>query len=569
MPKVKRPAGSALGSSVSLKADMPPTESQEIIHAIRSGRIDALVVAGERGDQVVVLQDAELPYRLLIETISDGAATLDSDGIVLYANKRFLEMLSVSSERFIGTPLQNHFPSSGREALEKLIRSAQHDSRQGEISLEGKGGRPRIIRLSLNPVRISGHHTICVVATELTELLEANEALRSNEESLRQLSARLLQLQDEERRRIARDLHDTSGQKLAIQSMLLNQLESIASGLDAQSRQVLAECKSLTGQLVEEIRTVSYLLHPPLLDELGLASAVKWYTEGFSRRTGIDTEVSISSSFQRLPRDIEVTLFRIVQESLTNVHRYSGSPKAYVRVKSTDDQIVLEIGDFGRGIQQETLNARLGSIAPIGVGIQGMTERMRQLSGKLEITSRANKGTLVTATLPMAYLRTSGSQDVAVPEADPRPRAGNRKSGPKQNVELKRILVVDDHEMLRRGVCTLLETELGLEICGQAVDGQDAIEKAAALKPDLVIIDVDMPVLNGLAATREILRNRPQTKVLVFTVHESDQIVKDIYAAGAHACLSKDKGGRNLLRVIKELFESNPTYSTANVNSTV
>ena len=551
----------------SREPSIPATESQEIVRAIRAGQVDALVVTGVEGDQIVVLQNAELPYRLLIETISDGAATLNSDGTVLYANRRLLEILDVSSEDLVGTPVQEHFPLAATETISALIATARQESAQGEVNLDGESGRQRFIRLSLNPVTMAGHHTICLVATELTELLEANEALKANEESLRQLSARLLQLQDEERRRIARDLHDTSGQKLAIQSMLLNQLESMATGLDPQSRHVLAECRSLTGQLVEEIRTVSYLLHPPLLDELGLSSAVKWYTEGFSRRTGIETEVEVSSNFQRLPRDIEVTLFRVIQESLTNVHRYSGSPKAIVRVNSSEDQIVVEIVDFGRGIQHEALRTRLGSIAPIGVGIQGMKERMRQLSGKLEITSRPQKGTVVTATLPVVSLRTSlaenSDESEVLSQAQPeRPRAAANRSMP-----LKRILVADDHEMLRRGVCTLLQTELGIEKCAEAVDGRDAVEQAAALKPDLVIIDVEMPGLNGLEATREILRNRPQTKVLIFTMHESEEILKDIAATGAHACLSKDKGGKNLLRVIRELFEDKASHVASHAHN--
>jgi two-component system NarL family sensor kinase len=553
MVKTKRPPVRSHGPLVASKQSIPPAESQEIVHAIRNGRIDALVVSGQQGEQVVVLQGAEHPYRVLVETINDGAATLDSDGTVLYANRRFAEILNVSPETFIGTFLQSHFPTAGREKLEQLIRKALNDSSDGEITLDVPGGRQRLIRFSLNPVKNSQHQNICVVATELTELMEASEALRSNEESLRQLSARLLQLQDEERRRIARDLHDTSGQKLAIQSILLDRLDRTATGLDAASRKLLGECKALTEQLVEEVRTVSYLLHPPLLDELGLASAVEWYAEGFSRRTGISTRVDISPKFPRLPPDIEVTFFRIVQESLTNVHRYSGSPKAYVRLRTTDDQVTVVVGDYGKGIKPETLNARMGTVAPLGVGIQGMTERMRQLSGKLEIKSRPNDGTRVIATLPIARL--GSATDTA------------ETSEPQQGIARKRILVADDHEMLRRGVCTALQKEKDWEVCGEAANGQEAVEMATALRPDLAIIDIEMPVLNGLAAAREILRNLPQTKILIFTVHESEQILRDIYAAGVHAVLSKDKCGQDLLRVVKELLENSSSYSSVSAGS--
>ena len=538
-------------------------ESRDIVHAIRNGRIDALVVDGQEGQQIVVLQGAEHPYRVLVESINDGAATLDSNGTVLYSNKRFAEILNIAPENFVGSKLQSHFSSSGRQKLEQLIRNALTDSTNGEITLDVPGGRQRLIRFSLNPVRSLENQNVCVVATELTELMEASEALRSNEESLRQLSARLLQLQDEERRRIARDLHDTTGQKLAIQSILLARLDKTSKGLDEESRKLLAECKMLNGQLVEEVRTVSYLLHPPLLDELGLASAVEWYAEGFARRTGIATDVKISPKFMRLPPDIEVTFFRIVQESLTNVHRYSGGSKAYVRLKATDDQIVVEVGDDGKGIEPGKLNAKNGTVAPLGVGIQGMTERMRQLSGKLEIKSKPKSGTLVVASLPIARLRHSDSQDSAEANGNSQPAAQTQGENPQSSVPRKRILIADDHEMLRRGVCTALQKQTEWELCGEAVNGREAVERATRLQPDLVIMDVEMPVLNGLAAAREILRNCPQTKILIFTVHESDQMVKDIYAAGVHACLSKDKGGRDLLRVVKELLEDNVSYSSA------
>ena len=178
--------------------------------------------------------------------------------------------------------------------LRNLIAEGLLASTQGEITLGETEGRRRLVRLTLNPVLNSDPQTVCVIATELTELAEVNEALRANEESLRPLSGRLLKLQDEERRRIARDLHDITGQKLAVQSMELSQLLNGKSAtLDAETRRLLSDCDTLNKQVGEDIRTLSYQLHPPLLDELGLSSAVKWYVEGFERRTGIRVKVDI------------------------------------------------------------------------------------------------------------------------------------------------------------------------------------------------------------------------------------------------------------------------------------
>ena len=538
--------------------------------AIRHGKIDALVMTGSDGEQVVTLQGSDQPYRVVLEAINDGAATLDQSGTVLYANSRFAEILRVPEGSLIGTTLQNYLSPSTFEKLQRLIAQGLTTDARGEITLESSEGRPRLVRLALKPMRNTEQTNVCLVATELTELVEANEALRSNEESLRQLSARLLKLQDEERRHIARDLHDITGQKLAAQSMALAKVLRKAAGLDQESQRLLVECVTLSNQVSDEIRTLSYLLHPPLLDELGLSSAVRWYAEGYERRTGIKVEVKIPLDFGRLSPDVEVALFRVMQESLSNVQRYSESPRAYVRLKRlSSDEIQVQIGDFGKGMHPATLNTSTHTAAPLGVGIQGMRERMRQLGGKLEITSRLKHGTLVTATLPMVHPQANPSaESITNTTVESATNRGTDTPAPGRDTPRKQILIADDHEMLRRGIRNALEDREDWQICGEAVDGQEAVNKVNTLRPDLVILDINMPVLNGLAAVRQILRNRPQTKIVIFTVHDSEQTIKEIQAAGAHAYVSKNDASDALLRVVEDLLESKRVASTAVGNST-
>jgi two-component system, NarL family, sensor kinase len=545
-------------------------ESEQIVLAIRHGKIDALVMTGSDGEQVVTLQGSDQPYRVVLEAINDGAATLDQSGTVLYANSRFAEILRVPEGSLIGTTLQNYLSPSTFEKLQRLIAQGLTTDARGEITLESSEGRPRLVRLALKPMRNTEQTNICLVATELTELVEANEALRSNEESLRQLSARLLKLQDEERRHIARDLHDITGQKLAAQSMALAKVLRKAAGLDQESQRLLVECVTLSNQVSDEIRTLSYLLHPPLLDELGLSSAVRWYAEGYERRTGIKVEVKIPLDFGRLSPDVEVALFRVMQESLSNVQRYSESPRAYVRLKRlSSDEIQVQIGDFGKGMHPATLNTSTHTAAPLGVGIQGMRERMRQLGGKLEITSRLKHGTLVTATLPMVHPQANPSaESITNTTVESATNRGTDTPAPSRDTPRKQILIADDHEMLRRGIRNALEDRQDWQICGEAVDGQEAVSKVNTLRPDLVILDINMPVLNGLAAVRQILRNRPQTKIVIFTVHDSEQTIKEIQAAGAHAYVSKNDASDALLRVVEDLLESKRVASTAVGNST-
>jgi PAS domain S-box-containing protein len=574
-PKVTRKSNRSRKHAPRLSLKRQPLgqvrESEQIVLAIRHGKIDALVMTGSDGEQVVTLQGSDQPYRVVLEAINDGAATLDHTGTVLYANSRFAEILGVSEGNLIGTTMQSYVSPATFEKLQDLIAQGLTSNARGEITLESSEGRPRLVRLALKPMRNAEQENVCLVATELTELVEANEALRSNEESLRQLSARLLKLQDEERRHIARDLHDITGQKLAAQSMALAKfLNRKAAGLDQESQGLLVECVTLSNQVSEEIRTLSYLLHPPLLDELGLSSAVKWYAEGYERRTGIKVEVKIPLDFGRLSPDVEVALFRVIQESLSNVQRYSESPRAYVRLKrSSSDEIQVQIGDFGKGMHPATLNTSTHTAAPLGVGIQGMRERMRQLGGKLEITSRLKHGTLVTATLPMVHPQANlSAESITNTTVQSVTNQGTDTPAPGRDTPRKQILIADDHEMLRRGIRNALEDRQDWQICGEAVDGQEAVNKVNTLRPDLVILDINMPVLNGLAAVRQILHNRPQTKIVIFTVHDSEQTLKEIQAAGAHAYVSKNDASDALLRVVEDLLESKRVASTAVGNST-
>jgi PAS domain S-box-containing protein len=523
-------------------------ELEETFLAINRGRVDAVVVNGPVGDQVFTLQGAEHPYRVLVETMTDGAATLDADGTVLYANMSFARILGVGLEDIIGKSLRKQCAIAEQQRLQDVIESGLRGESKGEFNLLTSSGQRRLIRFSLSPVFNFDQRTVCIVATDLTELSGANEALRASENTLRNLSGRLLRLQDEERRRISRDLHDVTGQKLALLSMDLSaSLRGIPK--DTEVYTLMSESLALSNEVNKEIRTLSYVLHPPLLDELGLSSAVQWFTQGFENRTGIRVDVDIAAGFARLSPDAEVTLFRVVQESLANVHRYSGSPSAFVRASSDNDTAKLEIGDFGKGMGEDWKVPGRSSSVTLGVGIQGMKERVRQLSGTLEITSGPNKGTLVTAILPIGNRREASDADAAIVETGMPTVLPKESDGWK-----KRILIADDHDVLRRGIRTMIECEPGLEVCGEAVDGKDAIEKILAHTPDLVILDINMPVLNGLEVVRQIVRHRPQTKILAFSVHDSKQIVEEIMAAGAHGYLSKATAGQNLVHEVNQLL---------------
>jgi PAS domain S-box-containing protein len=217
--------------------------------------------------------------------------------------------------------------------------------------------------------------------------------------SLSQLSGRLLSLQDEERRRIARELHDSTGQILSALTLNLAVACRQATRMHRVVRERLSDAEDLAQRASTEIRTLSYLLHPPLLDETGLASTLREYAKGFGQRTGVEVELVIPSEWERLSQESDTTLFRIAQEALTNIHRHSGSKTAKIRLIRSATEVTLEVQDTGSGMAADTLDFT-GGADTLGVGIRGMSERMRQLRGRLEITSDRN-GTTVRALLPV------------------------------------------------------------------------------------------------------------------------------------------------------------------------
>lgn len=226
------------------------------------------------------------------------------------------------------------------------------------------------------------------------------EALRAREEEYRQLSGRLLRLQDEERRRIARELHDSTGQCLASIRMHLETAQRAAPELPENARKALQEAVSTCQTCTADIRTISYLLHPPLLDEVGLLPALDWYVSGFSERSGIKVTQEVAEPDTPLSKDLNTALFRIIQEALANIHKHAESKQAKVRLFCENNTLVLEISDCGKGFDPSQVEGRREGVRGLGVGITGMRERVRQLHGTLEIAA-ANPGTLVRATFPI------------------------------------------------------------------------------------------------------------------------------------------------------------------------
>jgi len=378
--------------------------------------------------------EQELTERaLLLDLSNDAILVRDSDDRITYWNKSASELYGFSGDEAIGRVshklLQTEFP----EPLERITEQLHRDNRwSGELHHTRKDGSQIVVvsRWALDLDENGNRKCVLETNNDITQQKQLESGLRDSEERLRtltdelenkvrvrthqlehrnleileqskqlqELSSRLQQTQDFERRRIARELHDSAGQVLTALGM---NLASIAQRAPRNSKLVKAveESRELVRQLSTEIRTMSYLLHPPLLDENGLPGAIHWYIQGLAERGSLKSELIIPQDFGRLSDDMEVTIFRIVQECLTNIHRHSGSKTATIRLSRKGESVSLEIQDEGKGIPAEKL-AEIQSHRT-GVGLTGMRERVRNLNGTIDIQSNVN-GTKISVSLPTA-----------------------------------------------------------------------------------------------------------------------------------------------------------------------
>lgn len=352
--------------------------------------------APERERVERALRDSERRYRLLLQSIKDYAVfMLDPGGCITSWNVGIERMTGCSAAEVIGKPFANLSPEedAARGKPEELLRLAEQNGRCEEQTwYVRKDGSRFWANVRINALRDENGQMqgFAAVIRNDTERRNANERVA-------QLSNRILNLRDEERRRIGQELHDRTAQLLAAVAMNLALVQRTAKDLEPKAQRAIVESAALIDECSREIRTLSYLLHPPFLDEVGLESAVRWYSEGFARRSGIAVEIDVAPGLGRLPRNMETALFRIVQECLTNVHHHSGGSTARIRIEADGAAVRLLVADDGHG--SETL-ARTDDYVPIGVGVAGMRERAQQLGGCIAFQS-SKRGTVVEVSVPL------------------------------------------------------------------------------------------------------------------------------------------------------------------------
>jgi PAS domain S-box-containing protein len=385
-----------------------------------SGNIASILESNRDITESKRTQEAQARLAAIVECSEDAIVSKDLDGIIINWNQAAERIFGYTAEEAIGQHITLIVPPDRLDEEADILASLRRGERieHFETVRQRKDGTSLDVSVTISPVKDAQGRVIGAskVARDITERKRLASLLQEAE-----LSGRLLQLQDEERRRIARELHDGAGQLLAALSMNISSISAEESRLSPGVARSVEESRSLIDQAVSEIRTVSHLLHPPLLDEVGLRSALQEFVNGFGERSNIPVTLDLPSDLERLPRDVELSIFRIVQECLTNVHRHSGSATASVRLSKKRDSLQLQVSDQGHGINREIQDKFLAGKSS-GVGLRGMRERIRQLGGGMQIESSEN-GTSVIVVLPL------DSKEIARDELEI-PAAPSSQKGP-------------------------------------------------------------------------------------------------------------------------------------------
>jgi PAS domain S-box-containing protein len=403
-------------------------DSESISDKSTQSILDELPALRLKADKAIGLLAA------IVDSSDDAIVSKTLEGVITSWNAGAEGLFGYPAKEAIGQHISMIIPPDRREEETSILARLRQGERIDHFDTIrlGKDGSELEISLTISPVRdasgkiigaskiardIAGRKRIerelheseqrfraladaldTQVHFRTQELQRRNAEILQQSDRLRDLSARLMRAQDAERRRIALELHDSVGQNLAALGMTLARLEDDAKRDPARFSESIRDAKELIQSVTQEIRTTSYLLHPPMLDELGLASALRWYVEGLAQRSDLSIEVNIPDRLERLAPEIELAIFRLVQESLTNIHRHSGSKTALVRIARSADKIYAEVQDRGKGMSPERF-AEVQSQA-VGVGLRGMKERVRQSDGELSIDSNA-LGTKITAVFPI------------------------------------------------------------------------------------------------------------------------------------------------------------------------
>lgn len=369
-------------------------EAEGTLHAIRTGEVDAVVTAGKDGLQVFTLEGAGHSYRVLIESINEGALILTGDKTILYANQCFARMVGCPLEQVIGSSLRRFLSAKDKAALRALLKGSGKSGTKIQVSLQAMGGPEMPVQISACPLPGKGSDpgTVGLVVTDMTEAKRAEDMLRS-------LTHRVVQVQEAERGRVALELHGNITQLLCAVLVRSQTLADHLAPGDTVARKEAIQLRRLLGEAAQEVERISRHLRPSILDELGLVALMRSIGTEFTERTGVPLRLTSLELATRLPSDIELTLYRILQEALQNIGQHAHASHVTVRLTKTNGGIRLVVQDDGLGFDPKA-NYPDTQNGKGGLGLLSMRERAAYVDGSLEINSAPGSGTEIAVDIP-------------------------------------------------------------------------------------------------------------------------------------------------------------------------
>lgn len=482
----------------------------------------------------------------IIDNSNDAIISKDLNGIISSWNDSAERIFGYTATEAIGQSITLIIPDERLDEEKKILNRLKRGERVDhfETIREHKDGTKLNISLNISPIKDSEGRIVGAskIARDITKRKEAEANLISYQEQLRSLASKLSKAEEQERLHLATELHDNLGQLLSMSKMKLNQLgqksfpESLRPELD-ELEDLINEANSYTRELMSELKP------PPTLEKKHFGTALDWIANKMKQH---NLEVAIEDDEQVKPlnQEVQTVFLQSIKELLFNVVKHAGVDKARVIISRRADKIQAKIIDEGRGFDMD--KKELAPSGNGGFGLFNIKERMDLLGGDLEIYSEPEKGTTVKLTAPLKEEQNSVSNGAEKQQTEP----AYSPTAEEQNRKIK-VLLVDDHQIMREGIRNLIEAEDDMMVVAEASGGNEAVELAEETSPDVIIMDINMPGMNGIEATKKILSDNTQPIVIGLSVHNSEDVKESVKNVGASVYLSKTEAFELLCATIR------------------
>ncbi|MCC6797299.1 MAG: response regulator [Candidatus Hydrogenedentes bacterium] len=530
-------------------------EAIETVQAIREGKVDAFFVSDHAGDQVLVLDGCDAPYRLLVEKMQQGAATVTRDGTIFFHNNRFLVLLGMD-ENVTGQNIMSLVSEKDRPALEQLIADGDAGGREIEVLFQRADGSELPTLLTLSPLR--NPDALCLIFIDLSlqkkrehervtlqwernaredaertaAMLEATRAeleqrVAERTDALRKLALELTKTEQRERTRLAEILHNDVQQLL----IALKTQATLAKKQPARMDQILP----LIDQVIVACRELTLGLCTPLLHRSDLKTTIESYANQLQAHHGLATTLLAEDELPDLPEASRMILFEAARELLFNVIKHAESKSADVVLGVEAGNVYVEVRDQGLGCDP----AKLLCDTSNSFGLFSIRDRLTAVGGRMSASSQVGEGTVIRITVP--------TSDRSLMQAE----NTQEQPGEQRVPRVQRIMVVDDHEIFRHALIRLLSSQGEFLIVGQASNGNAACELAKQVKPDTIVMDISMPIMNGIDAAGLIRAEMPEVRIVGLSMHDSDTMIQAFLSAGGDAFINKTELTENLFDALR------------------